>query len=117
VFVISHSEKDIIQGHYKRQQEFPGFMPEDIFGWTGVPEHNKPYTWPVEQVAERFGFKPEEMLMMDDLKPGIIMAQKAGGDSLGAGWSHAIPEIQKDLAEESTVFFDNLRDATLWILA
>ncbi|MDA3852299.1 MAG: HAD hydrolase-like protein [Spirochaetaceae bacterium] len=117
VIVISHSERDIIEGHYKRQQQLPGFSPKEIYGWTGKPEHTKPNTWPIDQVINRFAFKKEEMLMMDDLKPGIIMAQKAGIDSLGAGWSHSIPEIQEDLSRESTVFFDSIEKATKWILS
>jgi len=116
VFVVSHSEEEVIRRHYMEQKDCPGFMPHGIFGWNGNPEQTKPHTWPVDQISHRFGYKKENMLMMDDLKPGIIMAQRAGVDSLGAGWSHSIPEIQDDLARESTVFFQDREKAFQWVL-
>jgi len=115
IFVISHSEADIIKGHYLRQKDIPGFMPHEIYGWTGDPLKTKPHTWPVDQIRTKYGYSPREMLMIDDLKPGIQMAQKAGIDSIGAGWSHQIAEIQQDLAQESTCFCDSLDKAAQWI--
>ena len=112
IVVVSHSEPDIIKTHYKQQSEFPGFFPDRIFGWNGKPEENKPGTWPVEETIKQFGIKKKDILVIDDLKPGITMAQKAGVDSAGVGWSqsHQIPEIKADLAEICTYYFSEIEE-------
>ncbi|MCF6335217.1 MAG: HAD hydrolase-like protein [Spirochaetales bacterium] len=110
IVVVSHSEPDIIRRHYLEQQEFPGFKPDRIFGWDGDPEKNKPNIWPVTETIKQFKVKKKDILMVDDLKPGITMAIKAGIDSAGVGWSqsHRIPEIKADLSEICTYYFDQI---------
>jgi phosphoglycolate phosphatase/pyrophosphatase PpaX len=44
---------------------------------------------------ERFGLGREELLVLDDLKPGADMAAAAGVDFAAAGWGHSIPMIRK----------------------
>jgi len=110
IIVVSHSEPDIIARHYTHQQDLPGFEPDLIIGWTGKREQNKPYPWPVEEVERQFGLPREEMLMIDDLKPGLIMAQQAGIASFGVGWSHRIPEIQRDIQQAADYFGTSLED-------
>ncbi len=112
VVVVSHSEPDIIKTHYKQQHEFPGLSPDRIFGWNGNPEENKPNSWPVKETIRQFGIKKEEILVIDDLKPGITMAIEAGVDSAGVGWSqsHQIPEIKADLSGICTYYFNAVID-------
>ena len=40
------------------------------------------------------GLKPEELLMIDDLKPGYDMARSCGVDFAAVGWANDIPEIE-----------------------
>jgi beta-phosphoglucomutase-like phosphatase (HAD superfamily) len=112
IIVVSHSEPDIIRNHYKQQTEHPGLMPDRIFGWNGNPKENKPEIWPVTETIKQFVLKKEEILVIDDLKPGITMASDSGVDSAGVGWSqsHQIPEIKADLSGICTYYFEKVED-------
>jgi beta-phosphoglucomutase-like phosphatase (HAD superfamily) len=112
IVVVSHSEPDIIISHYIKQTEFPGLIPDRVFGWNGNPKENKPDIWPVEESMKQFGIDKKDILVVDDLKPGITMAMEAGVDSAGVGWSqsHSIPEIKADLAEICTYYFKQVAD-------
>ena len=108
--VVSHSEPDIILRHYRSQEEVPGLEPDEIFGWMGDSKKNKPHVWPVEQMERLYGITREEMLVVDDLKPGIIMAREAGVASVGVGWSHRIPELKGQLERLATWYAENVAD-------
>lgn len=110
IAVVSHSEADIIRSHYEKQQEIPGFLPDRIIGWTGDPEKQKPHTWPVDQIREQFNLAKEEILVIDDLRPGITMANKAGVDSVGVGWSHNIQVIREGIIDQCTYFLYSIKD-------
>ncbi len=110
IVVVSHSEPDIIRGHYERQNEIPGFLPDMIIGWSGDGRKNKPYTWPVEEVIKEFGFEKKELLVVDDLQPGITMARDAGVDSVAVGWSHGLEEIREDISKKSTYYAESLAE-------
>lgn len=100
----------MVREHYKQQTEIPGFMPDRIIGWTGDSSKNKPEPWPVFDVMREYGVQKSEILVVDDLKPGIIMARKAGVDTLGVGWSHRIPEIIADMKKNCTYYADSIED-------
>ncbi len=106
--VVSHSEPDVILRHYRSQSEVPGLEPDEIFGWMGDPKKNKPYLWPVERMEQLYGFTREEMLVVDDLKPGIVMAREAGVASVGVGWSHRIPELRGHLEQIATWYAESI---------
>jgi phosphoglycolate phosphatase/pyrophosphatase PpaX len=110
VVVVSHSEPDIIRRHYAEQLEVPGFIPHLIIGWTGDREKNKPFTWPVETVLENYALSPEELLVVDDLKPGITMARNAGIASVGVGWSHQLEELKQDIRAYSTYYAETVEE-------
>ena len=110
IVVVTHSEEAMVREHYKQQTEIPGFMPDRIIGWTGDSSKNKPEPWPVFDVMREYGVQKSEILVVDDLKPGIIMARKAGVDTLGVGWSHRIPEIIADMKKNCTYYADSIED-------
>ena len=88
--VVSHNASDVIERDY-RENNLP--LPDRIFGWDDLPEQRKPHPWPVEQVMRKFGFRPDQVLVVDDLKPGYDMARAAGVRFAAALWAHDIPEI------------------------
>ena len=104
IIVVTHSEADMVKAHYLYQKEIPGFLPDRIIGWTGDSTKNKPEPWPVFEAIREFGCEKEEVLVVDDLKPGITMAKRAGVDSVGVGWSHQIPEIIDDMQKNCTYY-------------
>lgn len=110
ITVVSHSEPDIIRSHYEKQREIPGFLPDRIIGWTGEPEKQKPYTWPVDRIVEQYNLDRRKILVIDDLRPGITMANRAGVDSAGVGWSHNLKVIREGIEGECTYFFDTVEE-------
>lgn len=66
VCVVSHSSVTNITRDY--QTHF-GMLPDDIFGWD-YPEHQrKPNPWPLEQIMAKYQLRPNQLLVVDDLKP------------------------------------------------
>ncbi|EDR27594.1 hypothetical protein EDI_093850 [Entamoeba dispar SAW760] len=88
VAVVSFSSKDVILRHYNEATNGQ-FIPDEIFGYQhGHPEFSKPNTYPIEQLIKKYGFKPEEMVMVDDMKEGLIMANRVKGvKSIGVQYS------------------------------
>lgn len=110
IAVVSHSEPDIIRSHYEKQDELPGFLPDRIIGWTGDAEKQKPNSWPLEEIMKQYNLEKEEILVVDDLRPGITMANKAGVDSAGVGWSHNLPVIKEGIIDQCTYFLDTVNE-------
>ena len=92
IAVVSHSMRGSIERDY-RENDLP--EPDIIFGWEQPPEQRKPNPWPLERIMERFALRPEELLVVDDLKPGHDMARAAGVPFAAAGWANDIPEIEQ----------------------
>ena len=102
ICVVSHSFADYIRRDY-RLNGLP--EPDLIFGWEQPPEQRKPSVYPLEQIMKTFGMKPEELLVVDDLKPGYDMARAAGVPVAAAGWANDIPEIEQFMRENCGLYF------------
>lgn len=94
VAVVSHSDRDVIERHYRHWTGGDG-VPELIFGWELDAEKRKPNPWPAREALRLFGLEPREALILDDLKPGVLMSQATGIPAAAAGWAHRIPEIEE----------------------
>ncbi|MBK5252066.1 MAG: HAD hydrolase-like protein [Peptostreptococcaceae bacterium] len=81
-----------------------------VFGWDKDPEKRKPSPYPLEEIMKAFDLKPSELLMVDDLKPGLEMARSAGIDFAAAGWAYEIPEIHRFMKDESDYYFKTVTD-------
>ena len=84
--------------------------PDVIFGWEQPPEQRKPHTWPLEQIMERFSLAPQELLVVDDLKPGYDMAKAAGVPFSAAGWANDIPEIEQFMRKNCDFYCKTVTD-------
>ncbi len=115
--VVSHSYTENILRDY-RENGLP--EPDLVFGWESPSQERKPNPYPLEQIMKRLGFVPEELLVLDDLKPGYDMAKSCGVSFAAAGWGYDIPEIEsfmrancdeyfKTVAELSGFLFDEER--------
>lgn len=102
VTVISHSMKDNILRDYEANG-LP--TPDAIFGWEQPEERRKPNPWPVEQIIKEFKLNSEDLLMIDDLKPGYDMARAAGIDFAAVGWANDIPAIEEFMRSNSDYYF------------
>ena len=88
VCVASHSlAKNILRDY--RANGLPD--PDLIFGWDLPHEQRKPAPYSLEQIMRQLGLRPEELLMVDDLKPGYLMAKACKVDFAAAGWAYEIP--------------------------
>ena len=102
ICVVSHSFSDYIRRDY-RENGLP--EPDLIFGWEYPPEQRKPSVYPLEQIMKTFGMKPEELLVVDDLKPGYDMARAAGVPFAAAGWANDIPQIEQFMRKNCGLYF------------
>lgn len=82
--VVSHSSYDNIIRDYRVHF---GIQPDAIYGWDLEPHQRKPNPWPLQDIMEKFGLKPEEILVVDDMKLACKMAHPLGVKVAYAGWS------------------------------
>lgn len=94
VTVVSHSEQELILRDYRSANHGVEILPDMIFGWDFDAEKRKPSPWPLQQIMERYHLRPEELLIVDDLKPGLLMGRSAGVDTVAAGWAYSIETIR-----------------------
>ena len=90
ICVSSHSFADYISRDYV-SNGLPA--PDLIFGWEQKEENRKPSPYAVFEAEKAFGLSPEEILVLDDLKPGYDMARAAGVSFAASGWANDVPEI------------------------
>ncbi len=107
IAVISHSMSDKIRRDYAAN-DLP--EPDLIFGWELPQEQRKPNAWPLEQVWKRLGLLPEQLLVVDDLKPGFDMAQLCGVDFAAAGWANDVPEIESFMRRHCKYYFKTVQE-------
>jgi beta-phosphoglucomutase-like phosphatase (HAD superfamily) len=109
IAIASHSERDIIERDYKKESTHGnGISPDLIFGWNNDKSKRKPNPFPVLETLKRLQLKREDILLLDDLKPGVLMAKEAGIKVAAAGWSHQIPEIVSYMKEQCDMYFQNI---------
>ena len=96
ICVASHSSDENILRDYRNHF---GMLPDRIYSSDLPPHQRKPEPFALLDIMEHYGFSPEQMLMVDDLKPGAHMAKSCGVPFAGAGWSHTVPEVAEDLKQ------------------
>ena len=116
IAVVSHSEEDIIRRHYRESAD-DGLAPDIIMGWQYEEYKRKPSPYPVEQVLAHLGVSPRDALVVDDLKPGVLMARAAGVPVAGAGWGHRILSIEEQMRDLCDVYLERVEDLRDYVLA
>lgn len=108
VFVVSHSCVENITRDY--ESHF-GMQPDEIFGWD-YPEHQrKPSPYPLLKIMEKYGFKPDQMLVVDDMKPAWVMSRAAGVEIGFAAWSKEyVPEIKREMSKLCDYTFETTEE-------
>ena len=115
VAVVSHSERDNILRDY-RQPGGSAFEPDLVFGWEVDPGRRKPDPWPVREALSRLGVPAGEALVVDDLRPGVLMARAAGVAAVGAAWSHRVPRIRDWMRGNCLAYFDSVAEFGAFLL-
>ena len=107
ITVVSHSFSENILRDY-RENGLP--EPDRIYGWEYPEEQRKPNPWPLARIMEEYRLDPGEMLVVDDLKPGYDMAQRAGVPFAAAGWANDIPEIESFMRQNCSRYFKTVEE-------
>ncbi|MDF2989123.1 MAG: hydrolase, partial [Eubacterium sp.] len=105
ISVVSHSESQQISRDYEYNC---AILPDLIFGWDREEEQRKPNPYPVFETMKGFNLESSDILVLDDLKPGLDMARKCNVNFAGAGWSHIIPEIGDYMKIHSDYYFNTV---------
>ena len=116
VAVVSHSESHVILSHYRRAAGGLAVEPDLVFGWDLGPDKRKPNPYPVHETVRLLGLALRDVLVLDDLKPGIVMAQAAGVDAAGAGWAHDISSIREFMREACVAYFATVNEFAEFVL-
>lgn len=105
ICVVSHSSIENITRDYAVHF---GVQPDAIYGWD-LPEHQrKPNPYPLEHILQRYGFRPEELLVVDDMKLAWMMAQPVGVKIAFAGWGKTdFPELAEEMRSICDFSFDS----------
>lgn len=88
ICVVSHSESSHIIRDYTSHC---GFEPDLIFGWELDEDKRKPNPYAIVETMKTYDLSNREILVVDDSKPGLMMARSCNVDFAAAGWSHALP--------------------------
>ena len=93
ICVVSHSLSEMIVRDYNHSN-VP--LPDMIFGAEYPEEQQKPSVYPLKKIMETYSLSPDDILVIDDLKPGYEMAKKVGVHFAYAGWAATrLPEIDE----------------------
>jgi phosphoglycolate phosphatase len=115
VAVVSHSEQEVILSHY-RAAGAGSFEPDAVYGWQDEEARRKPSPWPVQQILARHGLSPRQALILDDLKPGVLMSRASGVPVAAAGWSHRIPAIEGFMRAHCLAYFATVAELDRFVL-
>ena len=107
IAVDSHSYKWYIERDYKANG-LP--MPDIIYGWELPAEQRKPAPYTLFALMKTYGVRPDEMLLVDDLKPGYDMARAAGVPFAAAGWGYDVPAVRDFMKKNCDVYLPAVAD-------
>ena len=107
ICVVSHSfEQNIL-----RDYEANGLpVPDKVYGWELPWSQRKPNPFPLEDIMARYGLRPDELLMIDDLKPGYDMARACQVDFAAVGWSSDVEPIEKFMRQNCRWYFKTVEE-------
>ena len=105
ICVVSLSDREDVLHDYRHHF---GFEPDAVYG-KELPRHQrKPNPWPMLDIMERFSLRPQQMLMVDDMRLGWSMAAETGIETVFAAWSRPdFPELMTEMKEICRYSFDS----------
>lgn len=108
ICVVSHSSIENITRDY--DVHF-GVQPDAIYGWDLPEEKRKPNSWPLEDIMRRYQLKPEELLVVDDMKLAWMMAQPLGVEIAFAQWGKAeFPQLCQEMQNLCNYTFHSAKE-------
>jgi phosphoglycolate phosphatase/pyrophosphatase PpaX len=108
VCVVSMSGTENILRDYRTHF---GTEPDAVYSWDLPEELRKPSTYALEQIMAKYSLSPDQLLMVDDMKPGADMAKAAGVPVAFAAWSRLeFPEIMVQMEASCDFTFRNIQE-------
>ena len=108
VCVVSHSAEETILRDYKVHF---GIEPDCIFGWDLPAEQRKPHAYPLRQIMRRYDLEPQQLLVVDDMKPAWEMARKVNVPVAFAKWGKInCPDICREMEAICDYSFETTED-------
>lgn len=105
ICVVSQSARENILRDYRAHF---GLEPDQIFGWDLPEAQRKPSPYALKRIMGRYGLTPAELLVIDDMKPAVQMARRAGVRIAFAGWGRRdFPEIYREMSGLCDYVFDS----------
>ena len=108
ICVVSLSGEENIARDY--QVHF-GIKPDAIYGWD-LPEHQrKPHPYPLLDIMNRFILRPEELLVVDDMKLAWKMANPLNVPIAFAAWGKIeFPDLSQEMKSLCDFSFDSTKE-------
>lgn len=103
VCVVSHSEERVILRDYRIHL---GFEPDMIFGWELPEAQRKPHAYPLDRIMGEMALSPRDLLVVDDLKLGLVMAKRRSVDFAWAGWADTAFVVREYMEKNAPLGFD-----------
>ena len=105
VCVSSLSTREIIERDFLHHF---GILPDAVYDYDLPVDQRKPAPYSMIDIMEKYNLKPEDMLMVDDMKLGCLMANSVGVSTAFAGWSKAdFPELTEEMRTICNFSFDS----------
>lgn len=106
VCVVSHSYAENILRDYRVNG---CAQPDAVFGWEDDESRRKPSPYPLVEIMKRFSLGPQELIVVDDMKPGYDMAKACGALFACAGWAQRIEKIERFMRANCERYFDEVQ--------
>lgn len=107
ICVVSHSSSRNITRDYELHF---GILPDAIYGCDLPEDLQKPNPYPLEDIMRRYGLKPEELLVVDDMKLAWRMAHPLCVPIAFAAWGKAdFPEMAQEMRDLCEFTFETTK--------
>ena len=78
-------------------------------------ELRKPSDYPLRQIMERLSLSSDDLLVIDDAKPGYDMAKKCNVKFAAVGWANDVKEIEDFMRENCDVYLKKVEDLSEYL--
>ena len=108
IFVVSHSHEDNILRDYDTHF---GIRPDGIYGWERPEPERKPNPFPLQDIMDRWGYTPDQILVVDDMLLACRMADPLGVKVAFAGWDDmGVPELREEMRKRCAFTFTSTEE-------
>lgn len=112
IVICSQSNKEAIENFFNKTDITIDLI---IAGDRKHPERNKPYDYPINLVKQLFNVNNSQIIVIDDMKPGLLMAKNNNIKSIGVLYSGNHDMLKNEIYELSTVVAETIENLITYI--